>query len=73
MTIKELRAEMAPIALDLDARAAHAEFDEFAPWVVRAMRRAAFLTALSDQALRECQNEIEYEEAHASAPPAVTR
>lgn len=63
MTLDELREELAATADELRRRAYLAEADHFAPWVVLCLRRAAFLATLSDQALRECKNSVEFAEA----------
>ena len=61
MTFKELQQHMAPLADQLDGMVQFAETDEFAPWVVEALRRAVYYARLSDQAVSECQADFEAE------------
>lgn len=61
MTLEQLRAEVAPLADQLRAWAMQAESDDFAPWVVTALVRAARLADLPDDLLRELALEEEPE------------
>lgn len=65
MAFRELQQELGPVAASLEGMTTFAEHDEFAPWVVECLRRAAFYASLSDEAVRECQADIEAEEAAA--------
>ena len=51
MTIKELRDITIPMSAELGKLAAEAQEDDFAPWVVECLRRAARYASLSEDAL----------------------
>lgn len=59
MTLDELRAVTAPIADELQRLSTEAEQDEFAPWIVEALARAAVYARLDSSIVRSLQHEIE--------------
>jgi hypothetical protein len=57
MTLDDLRAALDPIQSQLAAWAVTAEEDEFAPWVVRALRLGADCAALEPNLLAELKEQ----------------
>lgn len=64
MTFKELHEQVSGHGETLTKWAEFADRDEFAPWVVECLRRAAYYAALSDEAIRECQ--LDFQETTAA-------
>jgi hypothetical protein len=67
MTLDELRREVGLIGVEFDELAVEAERDEFAPWIVDALRCAAHLArgALSPEAIEDARCRCEAREARA--------
>jgi hypothetical protein len=59
MTIRELRDVTRPIAARLEELSREAEGDDFAPWVVAALRHAAHYATLSEVALNAFKGDDE--------------
>lgn len=73
MTIAELRELSATISEELLNLADSAERDDFAPWVVEALRHAAWTATLNPHALSAAEVRLEEANARRARPPAVTR